>query len=174
MQSFHLVPHPKEPLPAGFSINVEATRTTPALLTLVFILQGPVETVLWPPPARLVRQDGLWRTTCLEAFFAAPGQPDYLELNLSPTHAWAAYAFSGYRHGMRDAGLAAPIIETASTQARLRLQATMPLAGLTPFTHVAPTAVIETRTGAKFYWALAHDKDTPDFHTLAGMAPLPK
>jgi hypothetical protein len=148
-------------------------RTTQSAILLDFAIAGPVEQVLWPPPAAAQRQDDLWRSTCLEAFFQAPKTAGYWELNFSPSHAWAAYAFDGYRTGMRAAPMSQPTVDAKTAPNGLFLRALLPVQALAPFAGVAPTAVIETRDGEKSYWAPAHAKDTPDFHTLAGMAPLP-
>jgi hypothetical protein len=43
-----------------------------------------------------VHTDGLWRQTCFEAFIGA-ASARYCEYNFSPSGAWAAYHFSGYR-----------------------------------------------------------------------------
>ena len=51
-----------------------------------------------------MRTDGLWRHTCFEAFIAAAVRPEYWEYNLSPSGAWAAYHFTGYRAGMEPLG----------------------------------------------------------------------
>src|SRR4051812_33386339 len=44
------------------------------------------------------RADGLWQSTCFEAFFAQAGNPTYWEVNLSPAkQAWNLYRFEDYR-----------------------------------------------------------------------------
>src|SRR5262249_9406992 len=44
------------------------------------------------------REDELWRTTCLEAFWGVPGESGYWEINLSPAQErWNLYWFDRYR-----------------------------------------------------------------------------
>ena len=51
-----------------------------------------------PSPVNPQRLDGLWNTTCFEAFYATPGiyarRTAYTELNLSPSGNFNAYAFT--------------------------------------------------------------------------------
>ena len=63
-----------------------------------------------PEATARVRTDELWRTTCFEAFVRTDG--GYVEYNLSPSGAWAAYRFDGYREGMRGLEIAPPFIVT--------------------------------------------------------------
>ena len=51
--------------------------------------------------SRRQRTDGLWRHTCFEAFICRRATGEYWEYNFSPSGAWAAYQFSGYRAGMQ-------------------------------------------------------------------------
>lgn len=48
-------------------------------------------------PQELRREDGLWKTTCFEAFFGRPGEEGYWELNLGAKGAWNLYRFDSYR-----------------------------------------------------------------------------
>lgn len=154
-----LIPHPTSS-PAGLTLEVEARRAG-RVLSLEYVLAGPVERV-WPPEAAArVRTDELWRTTCFEAFVRTTG--GYVEYNLSPSGAWAAYRFDGYRDGMRELDMPAPFIVTRSAPSQFVLTAdvTLPVdavgaAGL--------AAVIRGVDGAIGYWALAHPSDKPDFH----------
>lgn len=141
-------------------MEVEARRSGRAL-SLEYRLGGAVDAVLWPPSAPRKRTDALWRTTCFEAF--AGGASGYAEYNLSPSGAWAAYAFDDYREGMRSLDQAAPMIVTRRAPDLFVLTADVALS------HDAGgrfglCAVIETLDGAISYWALAHPSDKPDFH----------
>jgi hypothetical protein len=118
--------------------------------------------------------DGLWRHTCFEAFIAAAGRPGYAELNFSPSGAWAAYHFAGYRTGMQPVEL--PLAPTATWSRRpgqLQLQVVLqpavldPLAGAGPW-RVAMPAVIEEQSGTISYWAWRHPAAQPDFHHSGG------
>lgn len=154
-----LIPHPVSP-PVGFTLEAEARRSG-RILSLEYVLGGPVETVLWPQAAERVHTDELWRTTCFEAFV---GTTDgYVEYNLSPSGAWAAYRFDAYREGMRNLEIASPFIVTRTAQGRfvLTVDVELPQDATGP---VGLTAVVEGLDGAIGYWALAHPSDKPDFH----------
>ena len=158
-----LIPHPTS-RHDGLTLEVEARRQG-GRLSLDYALSGPVEAVLWPQQAARVRADDLWRATCFEAFAATPD--GYVEYNLSPSGAWAAYRFDGYREGMRDLEMLAPFIVTRSAPGQFVLTADVTLsedavgaAGL----KTGLAAVIRGMDGAIGYWALAHPSDKPDFH----------
>lgn len=141
-------------------MEVEARRTE-GVLSLEYTLAGAVEMVRRPEPAPRVQTDGLWRTTCFEAFVKT--RAGYAEFNLSPSGAWAAYAFDGYREGMRALDIPAPFVVTRMAPGRFVLTADVTLpqdaTGV-----VGLAAVIERLDGSISYWALAHPSDKPDFH----------
>jgi hypothetical protein len=126
-----------------------------------------------PPPAAPARTDGLWNTTCFEAFVRGPGAAAYAELNLAPSGQWAAYAFDRPREGMREAEAAAPAIVWRGADLTLETEFDLSridvLAPTGPW-RLALTAVIEEASGAKSYWALAHPPGRPDFHHPDGFA----
>lgn len=159
-----LIPHPTSS-PAGLTLEVEAKRAG-RVLSLEYVLAGPVEGVWRPEAAARVRTDGLWQATCFEAFVRTKAG-GYIEYNLSPSGAWAAYRFDGYREGMRDLEMPAPFIVTRSAPGQFVLTADVAL----PEDAVGATglktglaAVIRGVDGAIGYWALAHPSDKPDFH----------
>lgn len=154
-----LIPHPTSPH-AGLTLDVEVRRAG-KVLSLEFDLSGPVETVRWPEAAARVHTDELWQATCFEGFVRTKG--GYVEYNLSPSGAWAAYRFDSYREGMRRLEIPAPFIVTRMAPGRFVLTADLSL----PEDATGPvglTAVIDRFDGAIAYWALAHPSDTPDFH----------
>lgn len=154
-----LVPHPTSS-GGGLMLEVE-TRRAGDILGLEYRLAGPVETVLWSPPAPRERTDGLWRTTCFEAFVeTADG---YVEFNLSPSGAWAAYGFDGYRQGMRPTETAPPFVAVRHAPGVFALTVDLKLSAKTTG-RVGLSAVIQGLDGAVSYWALAHPSDMPDFH----------
>lgn len=155
-----LIPHPTS-TPAGLTVDVEARRAG-RVLSLEYVLAGPVETVRWPQAAARASTDELWRTTCFEAFVRTEAG-GYVEYNLSPSGAWAAYRFDGYREGMRDLEIAAPFIVTRLAPGRFVLTVDVELPE-DATDAVGLTAVIEGLDGAIGYWALAHPSDKPDFH----------
>ena len=118
-----LIPHPTSS-PAGLTLEVEARRAG-RVLSLEYVLAGPVEGVWRPETAARVRTDGLWQATCFEAFVRTAG--GYIEYNLSPSGAWAAYRFDGCREGMRDLEMPAPFIVTRSAPGQFVLTADVSL-----------------------------------------------
>ena len=154
-----LIPHPISP-PAGLTLEVEARRAG-RVLSLEYVLAGPVEMVRWPQAAARERTDELWRTTCFEAFVRTT--EGYLEYNLSPSGAWAAYGFDGYRAGMRPLEISPPFIVTRMAPGRFGLTVDVELPEDATGA-VGLTAVIERLDGAIAYWGLAHPSDKPDFH----------
>jgi hypothetical protein len=173
--SGQLVPHPATPCAAVDAIEVEVERVG-ARLALHYRLSGRPEALVLPPPAAAVRTDELWRHTCFEAFVRPQPGEAYLEVNLAPSGQWAAYAFDGYRAGMRPAEVGEPGVLFARTADGLRLEAALDLADAAPW-RLGVTAVIEEAGGRISYWALAHPPGKPDFHSpdcLALELPAPE
>ena len=154
-----LIPHPTSRAD-GLALEVE-TRRVGDVLSLEYTLTGPVETVLWPQGAARTRSGDLWRATCFEAFAATAD--GYVEYNLSPSGAWAAYRFDGYHEGMRALDTSAPFIVTRTAPGRFVLTADVTLPDDADDA-VGLAAVIQGLDGAMGYWALAHPSDKPDFH----------
>jgi hypothetical protein len=166
MERLPLIPHPDFPPPAGVGLSARWAMNTADGLTIAYHVADPDGRILWPAPA-IGRSDNLWQHTCFEAFIGSATGIAYTEYNLSPSGAWAAYAFDDYRAAMRDLELAAPpqIFPTASNHwdARLDMVGLDDLIGPPPW-RLAITAVIEARDGCKSYWSLAHPPGKPDFH----------
>lgn len=160
-----LIPHPTS-RHDGLTLEVEARRQG-GRLSLDYALSGPVEAVLWPQQAARVRADDLWRATCFEAFAATPD--GYVEYNLSPSGAWAAYGFDGYRQGMRNLAVPAPFIVPRTAPGRFVLTADVALPEDATGA-VGLTAVIERLDGSILYWALTHPSPEPDFHHRDSLA----
>lgn len=134
-------------------------RRTGRRLQFTYTLSGNTADVVIPPAASPERTDGLWQTTCFEAFIGL-GQSSYAELNFAPSGQWAAYRFSNFRQGMRELDITAPEIRfadnvlTATVEMNAEAGAALNL-----------TAVIEHRSGSRSYWAVAHPQGSrPDFH----------
>ena len=160
-----LCPHPETPPEATLSISVIAERTGTAL-TLQYQVQGDRDAILLPARTPGQRRDGLWQTTCFEAFIRVTGAIGYHEFNFSPSSDWASYSFDAHRAGMRDAP-AQPVIELTADG----MTVTLDLSEYPDLTdadwHVGLTAVIEEQDGTKSYWALKHPEGAPDFHDAA-------
>lgn len=153
-----LIPHPASPPVAVSAVEVETAIERGKSVLSWRVIGGPV---FVPPAASPVRTDGLWQTTCFELFVKPAGGQGYFEFNFSPSTAWAAYRFDGYRAGMANLSLASPRIEPIKDGVRVALD----LGGLPEGDWlVGITAVIEEAGGAKSYWALCHPPGKPDFH----------
>lgn len=125
---------------------------------------GDVSRLVIPPPASPERTDGLWRTSCFELFVGGEGGT-YREFNFSPSSAWAAYRFDGYRAGMAEAE-ARISIETSMTAKRYELVARVDADFPIPVP-VGLTAVIEETDGAIRYWSASFAPGKADFHAAA-------
>ncbi|MBS0296210.1 MAG: DOMON-like domain-containing protein [Proteobacteria bacterium] len=155
--------HPESEEAAVTGVAVEAVREHSGALRLRYEVSGGVG-VLMPALRPGARTDELWRHTCFEAFVQA--REGYYEFNCSPSTEWAAYRFSAYRKDMTPAELPAPFIEPAADGLHAVLDLSL-LPGLdvqSPW-RLGLSAILEDRTGAKSYWALAHAPGKPDFHS---------
>lgn len=169
-----LLPHPSTPAPAVQRLTVDFTVSAGDQLRLAYRLEGDVEAIAWPQVGpRRQRTDDLWRHTCFEAFLQAP-DGGYWEYNLSPSGAWAAYEFSGYRAGMKPLVSGAdPVIDCRHGRNFVELSATLDLQWLAARLPLAAlrlglTAVVEDRSGVLSYFALEHAAEKPDFHHAGG------
>ena len=162
--------HPDSRCAAVTRIDVDATRPRPGHLVLRYTVTGKIGDLRLPKPAASTRTDELWRHTCFEAFLRLPSSDGYYEFNFSPSTQWAAYAFSGYRSGMRAADeIGGPFIEVQSGADFYILQASLDLERLLHAPkdtawHLGLSAVIEDAGGAISYWALKHPPGRADFH----------
>lgn len=154
-----LLCHPDTPAGIG-GVSVEIIPSTENL-RLTWHVDG-AERLRLPPGASAERRDGLWQTTCFELFVTdAEG---YREFNFSPSGAWAAYRFTGYREGMSPLDMLAPAIAMEQGKERLALTVTLHPAALPPMPwKIGLSAVIEDQDGTRSYWALAHPPGKPDF-----------
>jgi hypothetical protein len=170
MQS-DLLCHPATRCDAITRIEASVQHVRGNRLGFRYVLHGEIGNVRMPAAAAPVRCDGLWEHTCFEALIGAGDDPAYLEFNFSPSSAWAAYRFSGYRADMTTLdGIDAPDIDVRSgigvieLNARVRLPADIANRPL----RVALAAVIEHCDGHHSYWALQHPREKPDFHHEGG------
>jgi hypothetical protein len=170
-----LKPHPETPSTAVASLTAEVERHWQYGIKLAFRLRGDLARIRFPARAKPERVDGLWQTTCFEAFLRDPGGAGYCEFNLSPSTEFAIYDFKGYREGMHPNYCVRAEISTASHGDWFELSTAVGcqrsgqvrgdgalLLGL--------SAVIEETNGVKSYWALRHPPGKPDFHHADGFA----
>lgn len=171
---FRLQPHPATPCDVVHSLHATLQRLDGQRWRVDFDLRAPIAQLRVPSPAATARRDGLWQHLCGEAFFAGAG-PAYGEFNFSPSGEWAAYVFAGWRQ------LQAPADLPLAPQVRLLADAPDGLQWYAEFalpavvapapTRVALCAVVETATGERSYWALAHGAPQPDFHREESFVP---
>ena len=171
-----LILHPRSRQDAVAGIEVLVARPRSRALTLSYVLTGATEAMRLPPATKSSRADGLWRTTCFEAFLRPATGGAYFEFNFSPSTQWAAYRFAGYRSGMMAANdIAAPRIAARTREDRVELDVALDLEGLADLAsgmawRLGLCAVIEAADGDQSFWALAHPDGRPDFHHAAGFA----
>lgn len=170
-----LLSYPSTGQSPQFVVEAQAQRAG-AIFLFRYRVVGRIADLVVPPRSHAARIDGLWRSTCFEAFIRPGAGEAYIEINFSPSTQWAAYHFTGYRQGMCEAQLGAPLIGVSQNGRLLTLEAAVNAddLGLTPSARAGLTAVLEDRCGARSYWALAHHGDKPDFHRADGfIARLP-
>jgi hypothetical protein len=163
-----LIPHPATPPSQPFKVwaNVEHAASLGAVATtnIWFGVGAPATRFVIAEPGEPERVDGLWRTTCFEAFLRASGEQSYREWNFAPSGAWAAYDFFGYREGSTTAEIGAPpYVRMEDNFTWWTLGATIAVDADVSW-ELGLSAVLEEKDGTKSYWALAHDGDKPDFH----------
>jgi hypothetical protein len=166
---FNLIPHPAHrPATPDLKLwaNVEHSAAFGAMATLNiwFGVGAPASKFAVSQATEPARKDELWRTTCFEAFLRPAGGDAYEEWNFAPSGDWAAYHFTGYREGMREAEVGAPpYIRMEDNLTWWTVGATIALEAGAQW-ELGLSAVLEDSDGAKSYWALAHPSDRPDFH----------
>jgi hypothetical protein len=141
------------------------------LLRISYRMVGDIGRIVLPPPQPPKRQDELWRRTCCELFLGATDVTDYYEFNFSPSSAWAAYRFSGYRTGMSAAEVSGPLIAVERNAESMTLGTQVALRecpGLKGDYRCAIACVVEEHAGGVSYWALQHAPGKPDFHHRSG------
>ncbi|KPL67650.1 hypothetical protein SZ64_05690 [Erythrobacter sp. SG61-1L] len=163
--------HPDHPPAAIRSIEARVIGIDENWLRLRWRIEGAGQLVV-PAFGGKGRADGLWKTTCFEAFLKPEGGEGYVELNLSPSERWAAYDFSAYREGMAERPFPREPECTMRKGEQLAIfDAAVPVGGLPPLpAALGLSAVIEEEGGRISYWALAHPDGKPDFHHPACFA----
>jgi hypothetical protein len=166
MPSAALERHPDTPCRPVRGVTVAVARNAESL-RLVYRIEGEIARLRIPPARPPQRAERLWQHTCCELFACGPDAPAYREFNFSPSGEWAAYAFRGYREGVRPADSAVEI-RVKHAPGQLELAASIPFgAGKA---RLGLCAVVEEDSGALSYWALRHAPGKPDFHHAAAFA----
>lgn len=167
-----LVPFTSTPRTTQFTVSADFFQTNSTQLIIEFKISGPLEHIVWPAPGIIEsREDGLWKGTCLEAFFSEGSQKHdpYVEINCSPNGNWNAYAFSSYRAGMTPSQNIVVRLKERSSDSKdayFRIE----VLGASPLNAkvMGLTTVIEFANGEKSYWALRHPAPQADFHDKGG------
>ena len=166
---FNLIPHPaSQPADPPFNVwaivDHAASFGSMATTNIWFGIGAPPARFVLPESSDPSRTDGLWRTTCFEAFLQPEGEIPYREWNFAPSGDWAAYDFFDYREGGADAEVGAPpYIRLEDNLTWWTLGATIAVEADEKW-RLGLSAVLEEKDGTKSYWALAHCTDEPDFH----------
>lgn len=163
--------HPAQPCPWVEALESQICLEGGALV-LTFQLKGNLEGLRIPALGPVRRADRLWEGTCFEAFLRPAGGEAYVELNLAPSAAWAAYAFDGTRRGMRDLDLA-PDLRLKRGKDLVALRARIPLADLPGCAEASGlevnlAAVVQEAEGGVSHWCLQPRGERPDFHAPEG------
>lgn len=142
-----------------------------AELVLEFCLTDPQSLFEVPHSAAtwgagsVARRDGLWQATCFEAFLQPLGESRYYEFNFALTPAWNAYVFTGYREPQPPQTTAEFVLKAMNWEpAKKHLRVVLENhTGVTRF-QAGLTAILQEKSGAKHYYAIAHKGAKPDFH----------
>jgi len=170
--------HPFEPRPELGGIELKGkARWRGGVLQVSFELRTPGNSLSWPAPALPpVRRDGLWQSTCLEAFIAAEGEAPYWEVNLAPNGNWNIYALSGYRENLQPvSGITSLPYSLRRSEGALQQHFQLDLnrwIQADQRVEVSLTAVLEDRQQGLSYWAWKHSGHQPDFHLRDSFQPL--
>lgn len=167
LEKHRLVCHPDTPSAQVSAVEVELRMSDANEVLFSFVVRG-TDGLVVPEPASRARADGLWSTTCFECFLRPHGGGAYQEYNFSPSGRWAAYAFDGYREGMRELAVdVEPWVERDgdAEDGAYVCAANLDLASAPALpVRLGLSAIIEEEGGRKSYWALAHAPGPPDFH----------
>jgi hypothetical protein len=161
--SHHPAMPPSQPLRVWATVDHAAAFGAMATTNIWFGVAAPTSRFAMPRSDEPSRTDGLWQTTCFEAFLRQQGDERYREWNFAPSGDWAAYDFSAYRKGMEQADIGAPYIRLEDNFTWFALGATIAVEADAQWDFGA-SVVLEEADGAKSYWALAHPAEKPDFH----------
>jgi hypothetical protein len=168
-ESFTLSPHPNTQQPQDqVRINGFLQRDRD-LLSVRYDFMADRNVLKWEMPTTDSRQDELWQTTCAELFLKIPTNKAYWEFNFSPSGAWNAYSFTDYRTDRKpELNIDSVNIKNSIESDTHRcLVVEFSLTGLNLADQTLQcgiTAVAELSDHEKFYYALTHSSEKPDFH----------
>lgn len=119
-------------------------------------------------PGRESRRDGLWKTTCFEAFWARPRERSYWELNLAGDGGWNLYHFEDYRVPQPPRPSEDFRMESWETKTSGSLECALSTSLDLPKLE-ASICVIARTEGATHYFSTRHAGEKPDYHLRAGL-----
>lgn len=168
-----LKPFEKTPLTTALRLKGEMAWTG-STLEVHFSLSGEVGRIKGLTTHRGGPTDaieGLWESTCFEAFISPKGSNVYYEFNGAPDGRWMVYRFEGERAGRTIRREARPLVFESQLGDRFfTLRVQFDFGGIDELSDNAlsanVTAILETKDGGKTHWSLAHD-EKPDFHKPA-------
>lgn len=172
-QPFTLQAYQSEDVGSTFFVHGSLTYQAP-WLAACFTVHGAVADLLLPQALQFPeRQDGLWKHTCFEVFFAPMHGTRYWEINVSPGGNWNAYGFDDYRQGMHvepslqvvRIGSARQPGETFTIGFQMDMTPLLMGRALTPgVLECNPCCILLDRRQRQSYWAMQHRPPRPDFH----------
>ncbi len=157
-------------------VAFEVERSPAGILRVAFEIDGEIGRLALPAWRGIHPGERLWEHTCVEVFVGMVDREAYHELNVAPSGAWQAHAFTRYRDGGLLAGVApAPRVAAERGDDRLVVEVEIDVARwsvdyLPAAWRIGLAAVLEDTDGALAYWALAHPPGRPDFHDHMGFA----
>jgi len=173
-KQFYLKPFTIHPGLENLQIQGEVERTVNRL-GVHFAVSANLEEfgaiALAEPDEPTQRLNNLWQTICFEFFLTTIDTSRYWEFNLSPAGHWNVYRFQDYRQGMQ--------LETAFTDfpftfslknnsLELDLDLDLQKLDLAQKTiNIGVSTVIADKNKQISHWAIAHPRQTPDFHDRA-------
>ena len=123
-----------------------------------------IDEILIPQKKSLVRENELWKSTCMELFLKDIKESNYKELNVSLDGKWNAYEFSGYRTQM-EKSRSVIVSEVKSLDTNVFWVRFEFLDKLAYQLLINPASVIKNTHGEATYFASAH-QEKPDFHSF--------
>lgn len=116
--------------------------------------------------------EGLWESTCFEAFFAVENQQSYYEVNLSSAGQWMVFRFDGERTGRQICATFKPTnFKTSLVDGKFVLSAELYLGSVKELIGqilvCTPAVVLRKTDDSVSYWSLRHTQKKPDFHSPA-------
>ena len=140
---------------------------TPRSIEISYDL-SEINEILIPQKKVLVRENELWKSTCMELFLKDAKKSSYQELNVSLDGKWNAYEFSGYRTEMeKSRSVIVSEVKSLDTNifwVRFEFRDKLAYQLL-----INPASVIKNIHGGLTYFAPAH-QERPDFHSFNSSA----